>query len=989
MKHLCTIVAWFTTALSAQEPATTRPQAAFAEWSRSGELWLVTTEDGAALPAGAEVTEFPVLVRLRPGTFAFAEALPHGEDLRVSDAEGRPLAFEIETWDAQAGAADVWVRVPRIVGAARQVLRLHWGNANARPASDAHAVFAADNGFAAALHLGQALEDAVATVHPVDQGTRVVPGVSGLARHFDGRSGVFCGDDIRAFPGGADASTTSAWFRAERANTTVLAWGKEQRPGKVMVNLLAPPHLAIQCYFADVFGTSPVPLGEWVHVVHTYSRGDSRIYVNGALDGTAKPILDIPKPVRFDIGGWRGHGFVGDVDEVRIGTVTRSPEWVRLEHENQKPLQTLVGTLVPPGKEFGLSARELVVSEGGSATVTAQAGGAHKVVWLLDDTVVAVDTFAFTLVAGRVTGDRHRTLRFRASGANGTRHLDVPVTIREAVPEPVLELTGPERWDGRTPLTLTPTVRNREALESAHATDLHWSWRVTGVAAGWHAEPGAVVLERAEASGALLVEVAVDNGGAPTVRTLTLQVVEPAHDAWIPQPVGLDEFPENGAFYARDDQGTGALVCTGGIEGPAEQVFLRVTCDGKPFAETAAPLGESRRYRLEVRLKPGRVHYRAELGTSSAGREQIVRVADDLVCGDAFLIDGQSNAEATDVGPVDPPFRSEWIRSFGCTTRDATSARKRIWGQACCREREEGRLQIGSWAVELGKRLVESQQVPVCFVNGAVGGSRIDQHQRDPVDPESVASIYGRLLWRVRQARLSHGIRAVLWHQGENDQGADGPSGRYGFETWREDFVRMAAGWRRDYPNLQHVYVFQIWPKACAMGSHGSDDRLREVQRTLPRSFARLSVMSTLGIEPPGGCHYPVAGWAEFSRLIAPLIERDLYGKVFTESITAPDLVRASFAGASRDRVVLEFDQPVAWNPAAPPLFTFDGKSSLVKSGSANGKHVTLELTGPTEAQTLTYVQGERWEQKRILRGANGIAALTFCAVPLETGTGR
>ena len=55
--------------------------------------------------------------------------------------------------------------------------------------------------------------------------------------------------------------------------------------------------------------------------------------------------------------------------------------------------------------------------------------------------------------------------------------------------------------------------------------------------------------------------------------------------------------------------------------------------------------------------------------------------------------------------------------------------------------------------------------------------TRIDQHQRSAADPEDRATIYGRLLWRVREARLTHGVRAVLWHQGENDQGADGPTG--------------------------------------------------------------------------------------------------------------------------------------------------------------------------------------------------------------------
>ena len=77
------------------------------------------------------------------------------------------------------------------------------------------------------------------------------------------------------------------------------------------------------------------------------------------------------------------------------------------------------------------------------------------------------------------------------------------------------------------------------------------------------------------------------------------------------------------------------------------------------------------------------------------------------------------------------------------------------------------------------------------------------------------------------------------------------------------------------------------------MGVGGSDNRLREVQRSLPTAFSNLSVMSTLGIDPPGGCHFPAAGYAEFARLICPLLERDFYGKAPAAPITPPNLKRA------------------------------------------------------------------------------------------------
>jgi hypothetical protein len=170
------------------------------------------------------------------------------------------------------------------------------------------------------------------------------------------------------------------------------------------------------------------------------------------------------------------------------------------------------------------------------------------------------------------------------------------------------------------------------------------------------------------------------------------------------------------------------------------------------------------------------------------------------------------------------------------------------------------------------------------------------------------------------------------------------------------------------------------------MGVNGSDNRLREVQRTLPTAFSHMSVMSTLGVEPPGGCHFPPAGYAEIAKLICPLIERDHYGKKFEGSITPPDLRRAYF-GAGRDEIVMEFDQPVRWDDGLVGQFYVDGDAGKVTSGTAAGSRVTLKLTGPMPVgagRTLTYLDSKSWSQAKLLRGENGIAALTFCEVPVS-----
>lgn len=968
---------------AAQQPA---PAADVRQWRHHGECWILTDAAGAALPTSASVADFPLLLRLRQGVFDFAAAQPHGEDLRITDDGGAPLDFEVEQWDAAAGVGIVWVRVPKIVGDARQRLRLHWGNPEARSVADGRKVFGAGNGYVSALHLDPSLRDAVGTVQLQDQGTATTAGRIGAARRLDGSNGLFGGDAIQGFPKGAEDSTTEAWFRPERVNTTALAWGQEQRPGKVMFNLLSPPRMAIQCYFADVDSERPIALGEWVHVVHTYRRNDSRIYIDGVLAGAATPLLDIPAKVRLHIGGWHGHGFRGDVDEVRVSNVARSPEWIRLQYENQRALPTLVGPLVAPGDAFATSVPALRIAEGGAATVTAQVGGALKYAWLLqrdgEQRTLAVDEPGVTVAPGRVAGDQAMTLQLRAVFADGTRTLDVPITVAETIPDPEFTLTAPARWDGRTPLRLRPDVTNATALAAANAAPLRVQWQVDGLATVRRADGDALVLERAQRSGAMTVRASLDNGGAVVAREVTIAVATPDRDAWVPPPVA-DDLPEDHRFYPRQPGGDGTLVCLGALAEAADAVFLRVLADDKPYRVVRGTPGPDRRYELSVPLAPKRVRYAAEFGVVTGGVEKVLRAATDLVCGDVLVVDGQSNALATDFGEPAPTYTSEWIRTFGSTSSDPDAARQHVWGNAVCRA-ERGLLEVGVWALELGKRWVAAQDVPVCIVNGAVGGTRIDQHQRNDADPTDVRTIYGRLLWRLRAAKLTHGVRAIVWHQGENDQGADGPRGRYGFETYRDDFVAMAAGWSRDYPNVEHRYVFQIWPKACAMGVDGSDDMLREVQRTLPRWFAHTTALSTLGIRPEGGCHYPLAGWAEFARLLQPLLERDLCGVAPTASITAPDLLRARFAGPQRDRVVLEFDQPVVWTEALRSEFTLGDEKDAVAKGEASGNTLVLDLRAPSDAQTISYLDSARWQPSNLLRGANGIAALTFCRVPIE-----
>ena len=87
--------------------------AQYTDWQHSGSLHILTTPEGADLPATAAVEGFPLLLRLKKAAFDFSQAKPNGEDIRFS-ADGKPLAYQIEEWDATKGAASVWVKIPVI-----------------------------------------------------------------------------------------------------------------------------------------------------------------------------------------------------------------------------------------------------------------------------------------------------------------------------------------------------------------------------------------------------------------------------------------------------------------------------------------------------------------------------------------------------------------------------------------------------------------------------------------------------------------------------------------------------------------------------------------------------------------------------------------------------------------------------------------------------------------------------------------------------------
>jgi len=548
----------------------------------------------------------------------------------------------------------------------------------------------------------------------------------------------------------------------------------------------------------------------------------------------------------------------------------------------------------------------------------------------------------------------------------------------------VFTLSAPREWDGRKRIEVVPVVSNLGAMGGKGVGEMKVEWSAGPFAVTKEEKEGKLILKRGEKSGKLTVTATMSNGGESVKREVSLEVTEPKKDAWVVRVAGKEEKPEEGQFYARDDRNEGTLYYNGKVEEKVDEVFLRLYADGKLSQTVVAKPKVDGWYEMAVKLRPGLIKYKVEFGTKVTGKETVKDTVENLVCGDGYLIEGQSNGLATDTGEQSPAETSEWIRSYGRAPAGGKEAVGNQWCSPVWKAKKGEKAELGWWGMELAKRLVASEKMPIFMINAAVGGTRIDQHQRSGSDPRDLTTIYGRMLWRVEGAKMTHGIRGVLWHQGENDQGSDGPTGGYGWETYQRLFVEMAGAWKGDFPNLQSYVIFQIWPNSCSMGgSQGSGDMLREKQRTLPELFSRMSIVSTLGVKPPGGCHFPLVGWGEFARMVEPIMARDHYGREAKGEITAANLRRAYYGDEKRETVVLEFDQAVVWGDELAGQFYLDGEKGKVESGSVSGKLLTLKLKEKGVAKKITYLKEVAWKQETLLNGANGMAALTFCNVEI------
>jgi|GEM_PF-5977948 len=318
----------------------------------AGEIWtdtaatFITLMDGLQFNRKMKVTltgytntmplvNFPALVVLNetPRGFKYSEFIsPSGNDLRFTADDGiQTLNHEIESWNTN-GNSYVWVNIPVLTNGT--TLWAYWDNPSASALIGA-SVWTTN--YIGVWHLSESSTDETsATVHRDStayahnggqNNNGPTPGIIAGAQNFDGTADFI---SVPASPSltVAGPRTISAWIQPNvlgAGNRVVV--GKSSWVGCTNLTLKASPG-----------GESGLLLttSSWQHVAYVQTETNVTFYYNGTLVyATNAATADSPTN-RLDIGAFNGTlCFNGRIDEARLESGVRTPEWLQACYQNQ------------------------------------------------------------------------------------------------------------------------------------------------------------------------------------------------------------------------------------------------------------------------------------------------------------------------------------------------------------------------------------------------------------------------------------------------------------------------------------------------------------------------------------------------------------------------------------------------------------------------------------------------------------------------------
>jgi len=509
----------------------------------------------------------------------------------------------------------------------------------------------------------------------------------------------------------------------------------------------------------------------------------------------------------------------------------------------------------------------------------------------------------------------------------------------------------------------------------------------------------------------------------------------------------FERLPEDLAFMPRDTLNSCEILIAGQfINSRYNQIRSRIVIMENDSVSEEKTIQNSFNgvFRYSHKIEAAHREYKLQVFAKDISGETLLKEVQHLVCGDVFLIGGQSNAldakeegSNIDYSQNQPNFYQgaqhnsmyshPYCRSIGyamnyCndiknSSGEATSTvDDYAWGRPSCLYWDLGF--VGAWALQLQHALTEATGIPICFVNGAYSGAEITRLQASEQHlsktGEDLNKPYDRVYSKLMAKALTEHIKGIFWYQGE----ADGALEYEAAKRYTGQFEKLYQAWKVDYPGCKQVFMFQT-NTACG-GENLS--LIRALQTELADVYPDIEIMSTVGSNAEernlkDACHNTILGSARIAEKIAPLVLNSLYGFSFPKSGFYPPRLQKARYKTSGNQISIEFDQNIYLQPPLTLTYTANGNQKAeveeklehyfydeygkrLEILEARGLGTELLITmrpGVCRPKKISYLPSTYYDVKHypganapvyagpwIMNQSNSIGALSFHDVPLD-----
>lgn len=428
----------------------------------------------------------------------------------------------------------------------------------------------------------------------------------------------------------------------------------------------------------------------------------------------------------------------------------------------------------------------------------------------------------------------------------------------------------------------------------------------------------------------------------------------------------FQQFPKPFQLYPRNLASNTAQVHLSGTAAasPDSLIFTLEKSDGT-LETKALSLYDltGNQFHLSFEIEAGLWSYDFKAERKSANNLLLLKEAGNVVTGDVFAVQGQSNAQAIAYNGNANVWQNNFVRAFGTSNPEVFDNEN--WYIA------EGNGYfsagaIGQWALRMGFLLQENLGIPVAIINGADPGKPIEFFQRNDTQHNDPATNYGRLFQRLLNAGLTDNIRAMIYYQGESDGNRA--------DIHKALFEALHADWEENLPNIEGYYVVQV-REGCGSPSL----QLRAYQRAFEDYLPNTYAVTANGINGHDGCHYNVLGYKALGEKIYKQISANLYNAPTGEQ-TNIQALSASFSNEMNSQITVITDalSALTAEPGSAADFRIHGASATVIGIQVDSNKLILELDQSVNLPNTSLSYGGHAGDDAWVLNADGHGLFTF-----------